>query len=231
VPVYKATNVKKKINNNLKRDSGFTLIELVVVTVIIAIMGTLIAVRAGVFVFWREEGFLRRLTETITFLHYQATVDRLYYQINFNPKVRNYTVVALKPIKDTSATITSGGKLTQELAELQSPALGVSYNASPPPDFPSLAEPVLFPEGLKLIALHLPNLSLNTEDLKDTDVVSIIFSPQGIVDGSIIEFVNAQGAPINLVVNPFTGLSKIYRKEVDFAKLIEFSADENINSE
>ncbi|MCB0310193.1 MAG: type II secretion system protein [Bdellovibrionales bacterium] len=63
---------------------GFTLIELVVVVAIISIATLLISINSGALAHWEEENFLRRLIETIEFLHSQAIQDGEHYRIEFN---------------------------------------------------------------------------------------------------------------------------------------------------
>ena len=58
--------------------SGFTLIELIVVVLVLGAAMALVGLRLGTFNFWREEAFIRKISETITFLHHQAVVEALH---------------------------------------------------------------------------------------------------------------------------------------------------------
>ena len=51
---------------------------------IFAIIVAIIGIRTGSFSFFNEEGLLRRLSETISFLHYQALADQRMYQLEID---------------------------------------------------------------------------------------------------------------------------------------------------
>lgn len=75
------TQRPRKRPSELINSSGFTLIELVLVIVIIGLVFGVVGLRGGSFDFWKEEGFIRRIAETLNFLHHQAVVDQAFYRM------------------------------------------------------------------------------------------------------------------------------------------------------
>lgn len=205
-------------SNNLKQPQhGFTLIELVIV---FALMGAIILVvgsRSGTFGFWKDEAFLRRLTETITFLHHQAVVDQAFYRLEFDINARAYSVGVLRPegaldtqLSDVAAEL---GNLSLELAAFLSPALGSTMTLIPPPSFPSLAEPQSFPEGTVLEDI----LTMRGETLaEDGGKPFILFSPRGFSEFAVIHLRLSNDTPITILINPFTGVAEVYREYREF---------------
>lgn len=202
----------------LRASKAFTLIELVIVITIIGVMLTLFGFRTGTFNFWKDEGFLRRLTETIVFLNRQAVVDGSYYRLEFDFEKLQYSVGVMQDasgVASASAATTAGalGNLSLELNEILSPALGSTQTLIPPPSLPSLAEPVPFPEGL---VLKRVKTSRGVQDQESEEPAYILFSPRGFSEFAVIHLSLTNGDPVTIAVNPFTGLADVYREEKDF---------------
>jgi type II secretory pathway pseudopilin PulG len=183
------------------------LIELVVVIAIISVLLTLFGLRSGTFNFWREESFLRRLSETMVFLHRQAVIDGSFYRIEFDLTQRQYKVGIIIPSSGQFTT------LELELNEIVSPALATTQLMVDPPSFPSLAEPVQFPPDLTIERVKNPrgDFSQDTEENP-----FILFSPRGFSEFAVINIRLSDGRPVTVAVNSFTGLTQIYRDERDF---------------
>lgn len=197
---------------------AFTLIELVVVIAIISVLLTLFGLRTGTFNFWREESFLRRLSETMVFLHRQAVIDGSFYRIEFDLLDRQYKVGMIIPSSGqaqatAASTSANVGTLELELNEIVSPALGTTQLMVDPPSFPSLAEPVQFPPDLIIERVKNPRGEFS-QDTEENPF--ILFSPRGFTEFAVINLRLSDGRPVTLAVNSFTGLTQIYRDERDF---------------
>lgn len=210
---------------------ALTLIELVIVIVIVAITMSFAAVQSGTIAFWREEGFIRRLSETMLFLHHQAVVDQSFYRLEINLDRKTYQVGVMQsdPTNDTNlASLGSdAGTLSLELAAMLSPSVTDGQTMIPPPSFPSLADPVEFPAGLSIVDVRtmrgkvLPTESgrRSSKDRRDDDTGStayILFSPRGFSEFAVVHLEDSRGVPATILINPFTGLTEIYRVYKDF---------------
>lgn len=199
---------------------GFTLIELVIVIAIISILATLIVLRLDTFAYWKEEGAVRRLSETISFLHHQAVVDQVYYQLEVRMprgEPHSYRVGILTP----SAALPAAqqqiendvGQLSLELASFLSPAADEEYSMSAPPDYPSLAEPIALPEGLEFSDVR----TMREKIYPGQDAVAQVrFSPRGFSDFSVFHLKSAAGRELTILVNPFSGNTDLFREYRDF---------------
>ena len=78
------------------RGSGFTLIELILVLVIVGVLFSLIGYRSGSFTFWREEGFIRSFSEQVRFLYSQSAADQATYQLAIDLNHNTYRVGVVK---------------------------------------------------------------------------------------------------------------------------------------
>jgi len=199
--------------SDIKNEVGFTLIELAIVIVIVGLIFGLVASRTNTFSYWKEEGYIRNLSETINFLHHQSMVDQAFYRLEIDLKNSQYIIGVLKPeeeseeLKDISSDI---GNLSLELAAFLNPNISGSSTFIPPPSMPSLANPVVPPEGV------------NFEDVRTMRGMEtegkpyILFSPRGFSEFAVLHLRLSTGDPITILVNPFTGLTKTIREYKDF---------------
>jgi prepilin-type N-terminal cleavage/methylation domain-containing protein len=196
---------------------AFTLIELVVVIAILGIVMTVVGLRLGVFSFWNEETFIRRLSETIVFLHHQAVADQSFYQLEFDFEKNTYRIGVLRSDADVNADLTDigedAGAITLELAAYLNPSVGKEFTLIPPPGFPSLAEPFKFPEGMFIERLR--TVRGITEREKGA-VDYIRFSPRGLSEFAVIHLGLRDTAQRTILVNPFTGNTEIFNGLKDF---------------
>jgi len=196
---------------------GFTLIELVLVLLIMGIIMGLVVVRTGTFSYWQDEGFLRKLSETITFLHHQAVADQAFYRLDFDLDDNSYTIGVLREDEYYDEYLTElaldAGNLSLELSAFLNPSIGSTQTLIPPPSFPSLADPTFFPSGVTL-----ENIRTVRGQLSDTRGGSayLMFSPRGFSDFAVIHLRLSKGAEVTILVNPYTGNTNIYREYLDF---------------
>ncbi len=200
------------------RTAGFTLIELAVVIIIIGLVFGVVGIRSGSFDFWKEEGFLRRISETITFLHHQAVADQAFYRMDFDLRNDNYRVRVVRTEEsDDDAALaqmaSDVGVLSLELAAFLNPSVGRSQTLIPPPSIPSLAEPQQFPPGM-----HIEDIRTMRGRFTPSEHESayIMFSPRGFSEFAVLHLRLENNQPVTLLVNPFTGLTDIYREYKDF---------------
>ncbi|MBX7145182.1 MAG: type II secretion system GspH family protein [Oligoflexia bacterium] len=198
--------------------AGFTLIELVVVIALIGLIYALVGLRTGTFSFWEEEGFLRRLTETIEFLHHQAVIDQTFYRLDFDLKENTWRVRAVRveeenENKDLESLATDAGSLSLELASFLNPDMGRSQTLIPAPSFPSLSEPQLLPRGTIIEDIRTMR---GRQSATSSDEASIYFSPRGFSEFAVLHLRLNGVNPVTILVNPFTGLTQIFREYRDF---------------
>ncbi|MBN8550948.1 MAG: prepilin-type N-terminal cleavage/methylation domain-containing protein [Deltaproteobacteria bacterium] len=208
----------QKTSRRFSSSSAFTLIELVVVIIIIGLVFGVVGLRSGSFDFWKDEGFVRRLSETITFLHHQAVVDQAYYRMDFDLRKNTYRVRVVRPEdheddEKLSAIASDAGYLSLELAAFLNPSLGRGQTLIPPPSLPSLAEAQEFPSGMHIEDLRtMRGRSTPAQD----ESGYIVFSPRGFSEFAVLHLRLSTGQPVTILVNPFTGLTEIYREYKDF---------------
>jgi len=209
--------VNRRLQGLTKR--GFTLIELAIVITVIGVAMALVGIRLGTFTFWREEGFIRRLSETITFLHHQAVVDQAFYILEFNldREKAAYRVGVINPAVEADAELmrlaSDAGNLTLELAAFLSPALSRASSIIPPPSMPSLADETPFPADTYIEDVR----TMRGKQLAaDGGKAYVLFSPRGFSEFAVLHLRLSRGKPVTILVNPFTGLSEIYREYRDF---------------
>ncbi len=196
---------------------AFTLIELVVVIAILGIVMTVVGLRLGVFSYWNEETFIRRLSETIVFLHHQAIADQSFYQLEFDFEKNTYRVGVLRADNDMNTDLQDlgedAGVITLELAAYLNPSVGKEFTLIPPPGFPSLAEPFKFPPDMFIERLR----TVRGITERGKGVVDYIrFSPRGFSEFAVLHLGLASGAQRTILVNPFTGDTEIYPGFKDF---------------
>lgn len=206
----------------LRQSLGFTLLELVLVIAIVGLLSSLIVVRLGTFQRWQEEGFLRRFTETIQFLHHQAVVDGVFYRMDFdfeeNPPVYKVGEIVAEEVNQSNLAAMSAagadpGILSVELADFLVPSLGTFQNLIPPRSFPSLAKPIELPEGVEFSDVRTMRGVIAPGD---PEKAYILFSPRGFSEFAVIHLALSHDRVRTILVNPFTGLTSIYKEYKDF---------------
>ena len=107
--------------------SAFTLVEFLMALVIMVTIGSFALANFGTLKFWGEEAFIRKISETLTFLHNQAVIDQTFYKIEFDFERNQYKIGALKPEEPDESLAqysSSIGRLSLELAGNLNPSLG-----------------------------------------------------------------------------------------------------------
>ncbi len=201
----------------LRKASAFTLLELVLVISIMGIALSLFTFRASPLYLWKQQTALRELAELIPYLHNQSVADRAFYRMEFHfgdPQEPDwYRIGVMRPegaMDEGLAQISSdAGLLTLELATVLSPSIGEAQTMIPPPNKPSLGEQRILPDGLFIDAIKTVR-----GEVKE-GVAYIQFSPRGFSEFAVIHLTK-QNRPFTLLVNPFTGLSKLYEGHQEF---------------
>lgn len=194
----------------IKKESGLTLIEIILVIVIISVMFFIVGYGTGTFKYWKEDTFIQELRETLSFLHTQAVGDQSIYRLNFTE--HGYRVGVLRPEEDISSInpdlcSQDVGALSCELAFFLSPGSNKNYTIIPPPSFPSLFDEKTMPFGMTLKKILAP-----TSDPSDS-LKSVDFSPDGINQSLIILLETDRGQVFTISLNPLTGATTLSSKE------------------
>ncbi len=195
---------------------GFTLIELILVVAVIGLLTTLVSLRSGAFDYWKEEAAIRKLSETLVFLHSQSVMDQAFYRMEFDLQKGLYRVGVMR----SEADVASGQQginlpyLSLELAALLSPSMDGESTMIPPPSFPSLAEPTALPPSLAFRDISTPRGNIKHDD--KTDNPFLIFSPRGFSEFAVIHLVTIDNRQVTILVNPWTGLAEVYREYKEF---------------
>ncbi|RMG43384.1 MAG: hypothetical protein D6719_03825, partial [Candidatus Dadabacteria bacterium] len=184
---------------------------------IIAIALAIFTFSTGAYDYWKEEGFIRRLSETIEFLHQQAIIDQAFYRLEFNLKDNTYKVGVLRPEQDYDQTLIKAaqdaGTLSLELAAYLNPSLSGAQTLIAPPSFPSLAKPVALPPGAKIEDIRtMRGKKTPTESQK----AFIFFSPRGFSEFAVIHLTMRRGNKFTILINPFTGLTEVLPEYKDY---------------
>ena len=196
-----------------RNQQGFTFIELAIVILIIGLLSILVVSRNVGFSYWKEEGFLRNLSETLNFLHHQAIVDQAFYRFEVDIDNNQYVIGILKPEGESEEILNLSsdlGNISLELAAFLNPSMGETATMIAPPTMPSLAVPVIPPQGVVFEDVQTPRG-------KETDGKAyVMFSPRGFSEFAVLHLRLSTNEPITILVNPFTGLTKIIRDYKDF---------------
>ena len=203
---------------NSRSSSAFTLVELVVVLVIIGLAFGIIIPKTGPFAYWRQEGFLREISDTLTFLHQQAVADQAFYRMEFDLEANSFVVGAIRPESDLNSGGIQGiaedaGNLTLELAAYLNPSLGTTYTVIPPPSFPSLGEEKKLPDGITIQDIRTRQGKFDVSEAKK---VALLFSPRGFSEFAVIHLKLNNNQSATILMNPFTGATDLYREYKDF---------------
>ena len=210
--------------------AGFTLLELTIVVIIFAVLVTLIGVRTGSFDFLNSQALIRKLSETITFLHYQSLADQHMYQLEIDLGKNEYSVGELIDVGPEDSSVAQmfqdAGTLSLELALMLNPSFTSDQIFSPPDAYPSLADPIPLPEGMYfedvrtmrgLVTPPRHNDATMADNSTDRPGVAYIrFSPRGFSEFAVIHLKEEDGKETTLLVNPFTGLVDIIKGYKDF---------------
>ncbi|NMC61974.1 MAG: type II secretion system protein [SAR324 cluster bacterium] len=222
--MFQLISFKEVHDKSRSCSAGFTLIELVMVILVIGAMMLLVTFSTGSYQYWREEAFIRRLTETIEFLHTQAVADQAFYRLELDfgrGKQQSFFSVGVVQAEEDKVLQAQGiatediGLVSTELYFFLHPSTGVdgTYSIIPPPSFPSLYEPTFFPEDVFLERVRTASAIYNRNQ---DDKAFLLFSPRGFSSFAVLHLSLSKGAPLTILVNPFTGMTKIYREHKDF---------------
>lgn len=210
--------LKRKGGHLLSNSHAFTLIELVVVLLIFGAVAALLMINLGTFTYWKEEGFVRRISESAQFLYHQAVIDQAFYKMEFNLDQGWYRIGVVRPedseeSRELAELSSDAGLLSLELSAFISPNPPSSATLIPPPSMPSLFEPVEMPDGMRI-----EDIRTMRGVIRPGDGITpyILFSPRGFTEFAVIHLRTSSNAPISIVFNPFTGLVDIFRSYKDF---------------
>jgi prepilin-type N-terminal cleavage/methylation domain-containing protein len=202
------------------RQRGFTLIELVLVMVLVALLFTLVGVQNGSFTFWREEGFIRKFQEQLRFVYTQSVSDQATYQLEIDLAQNTYRIGVVKEDVVSDPILAelqeNLGDLSLELAAFLNPPMSEGATIIPSPSFPSLYEQMPLPNGMKFIRVKTPSGIIEAGTGQESKAY-LYFTPNGSSDFGVIMMQQASGAPVTFVINPFTNLVDIYRDNRDIS--------------
>ena len=217
------------------RQAGFTLLEiLLVITLMVVIVVVLVRPEVGSFRYWEQEGEIKKISELITFLYYQALSDGENYRLEFSldEEPHAYRVGQLAPDglgledgggdiaeeteEDPAPTYESGTLIAQEIEQFLHPQSTKFTTMVPPQNLPSFAEPMQLPIGMTITDIRTIRGDYTTSSPEDRP--HILFSPRGFVEFAVIHLrmERNEDAEVTLLVNPFTGVVDIYREYKQF---------------
>ena len=165
----------------MRRQRGFTLIELVLVMVLVALLFSLVGFQNGTFTFWKEEGFIRKFQEQLRFLYTQSASDQATYQLEINLAKNTYRIGVVKEeiaddpvLADLQQYL---GNLSLELSSLLNPPMSDGATIIPSPTFPSLYEEMQLPTGMKFTRVKTPNGNFNADGSAENSKAFLYFMP------------------------------------------------------
>jgi hypothetical protein len=156
------------------------------------------------------------MAETMVLLHNQAVMDQAYNRVEFDLEKNSYRVGTMR-VDDVSAQGAGAINLpilSMELASLLSPSLSGETTMIPPPSFPSLAEPTILPGDMIFEDIQTPRGKAKQGDKRDNPF--LLFSPRGFSEFGVVHLRMSGDKPVTLLVNPWTGLSEVYREYKEF---------------
>ncbi len=220
--------------------SGFTLLEIAVVISLLIIVTTLVGSRIGTFEFINERGFIRKLSETISFLHFQSVADQKIYQLELNLDERYFKVGELNEIEGDNTQLAKmlddAGVLTLELTAMLNPALNSGQLFSDPTEYPSLAEKVFLPTDMLITDVVtmrgkvLPSALAGKNDDDEGGSAFIRFSPRGFSEFAVIHLRLRDDSEKTLLINSFTGGVEILEGYKEFEWLLTNERTQGVNS-
>jgi prepilin-type N-terminal cleavage/methylation domain-containing protein len=191
-------------------ESGFTLIELILVIVIVGLATGLLTVRLGAFDFWKEQTTLIKLKETIVLLNNQAVIDQAFYRLEFDLEENLFRVGVMRE-EDPNVGVVSGvnlAPLEQEESLLLSPSMPSGATMIPPPSIPSLAQPTKLPGRLRLEDVVTRRGKAVRGEGRGNPY--LLFYPSGFSDFGVIHISTGEDSSVTILSNPWTGLAEQY---------------------
>jgi hypothetical protein len=186
------------------------------VILIIGLAVGLLSVKMGALDFWKEQGSLRKLRETIMLLNNQAVMDQAFYRMEFDLENNQYRVGVIRPedALATPALAINLPPLVLELSAMLSPSIADGSTMIPPPSIPSLAEPTKLGGRLVLLDVVTPRGKVARGD--DRENPYLLFSPRGFSEFGVIHISLGGNAAQTIMANPWTGMADVYPEYKDF---------------
>jgi prepilin-type N-terminal cleavage/methylation domain-containing protein len=190
--------------------SGFTLIELVLVIVIVGLATGLLSVRLGAFDAWKEQTALRKLSETIVLLNSQAVIDQAFYRLEFDLNENLFRVGIMREDDGVQEVVDGVNLPPLELEEsrMLSPSIASGTTMIPPPSIPSLAQPVKLPGRLAFV--DVVTRRGKAERGQGRGNPYLLFYPNGFSDFGVIHISTGEDTSVTILSNPWTGLAEVY---------------------
>lgn len=208
------------------RSFGFTLLEIVIVIVILGLVSAVVLKPSGgSFTYWQQEGAMRKLSEQINFLYYQAITDGVSYRMEFGLSAeRQYYQIGQMsaPVEDfdefdspdsgLSSQMSGSKMISAEIDNFLNPLPADFGTMQAPENIPSLAEPIYLPDGMYFEDIRTVRGDYTSSS--EEDMPFLTFSPRGYAEFTVIhlKLARSDDAFVTLVVNPFTGICDIYRE-------------------